>query len=126
VLATLISPGRGGVPVHGRDPLETASTPTGTFRVDGKFVTATMVSSTNDLLVHTEVQYVQNFHGPHALHGAYWHDAWGEKKSGGCVNLSPIDAKRLFEWGEPAVPTDWYGMRSVPEMGPATVVVVHE
>ena len=74
---------------------------TGTFRVDGKFVTATMVSSTNDLLVHTEVQYVQNFHGPHALHGAYWHDAWGEKKSGGCVNLSPIDAKRLFEWSEP-------------------------
>jgi hypothetical protein len=126
VFATLISPGRGGVPVRGRDALETASTPTGTFRVDGKFVTATMVSSTNDLLVHTEVQYVQNFHGPHALHGAYWHDAWGEKKSGGCVNLSPIDAKRLFEWGEPAIPTDWYGMRSVPEMGPATVVVVHE
>ena len=48
-----------------------------------------MVSSTNDLLVHTEVQYVQNFHGPHALHGAYWHDAWGEQKSGGCVNLAP-------------------------------------
>src|SRR6202042_2522332 len=56
VFATLISPGRGGIPEGGKDPLETASTPTGTFRVDGKFVTATMVSSTNDLLVHTEVQ----------------------------------------------------------------------
>ena len=43
VFATLISPGRGGIPEDGRDPLETASTPTGTFRVDGKFVTATMV-----------------------------------------------------------------------------------
>jgi hypothetical protein len=126
VFATLISPGRGGVPVPGVDPLETASTPTGTFRVDGKFVTATMVSSTNDLLVHTEVQYIQNFHGPHALHGAYWHDAWGEKKSGGCVNLSPIDARRLFLWSEPPVPEDWYGLRSVPEAGPATVVVVHK
>jgi hypothetical protein len=125
VFATLISPGRGGAPISGRDPLETASTPTGTFRVDGKFVTATMVSSTNDLLVHTEVQYVQNFHGPHALHAAYWHDAWGEKKSGGCINLSPIDAKRLFAWTEPPMPADWYGLRSVPEMGPATVVVVH-
>ncbi len=124
IFATLISPGRGGVPEDGRDPLETASTPTGTFRVDGKFVTATMVSSTNDLLVHTEVQYVQNFHGPHALHAAYWHDAWGEKKSGGCVNLAPIDAQRLFAWSEPHVPDDWYGMRSVPAMGPATVVVV--
>jgi hypothetical protein len=125
VFATLISPGRGGIPEGDRDPLETASTPTGTFRVDGKFVTATMVSSTNDLLVHTEVQYVQNFHGPHALHAAYWHDAWGEKKSGGCVNLAPVDAKRMFEWGEPPVPAGWYGMRSVKEMGPATVVVVH-
>ena len=57
---------------------------------------STMVSSTNDLLVHTEVQYVQNFHGPHALHAAYWHDDWGEKKSGGCINLSPRDAQRLF------------------------------
>jgi hypothetical protein len=126
VFATLISPGRGGTPIPGKDPLETASTPTGTFRVDGKFVTATMVSSTNDLLVHTEVQYVQNFHGPHALHAAYWHDAWGEKKSGGCINLSPLDAQRLFAWTEPPVPPDWYGLRSVPEMGPATVVVVHQ
>ncbi|APR87408.1 Hypothetical protein A7982_12757 [Minicystis rosea] len=126
VFATLISPGRGGIPEAGKDPLDTASTPTGTFRVDGKFVTATMVSSTNDLLVHTEVQYVQNFHGPHALHAAYWHDVWGEKKSGGCVNLAPIDAKRLFEWGEPPVPKDWYGLRSLPEFGPATVVVVHK
>ncbi len=125
VFATLISPGRGGIPSTGKDPLETASTPLGTFRVDGKFVTATMVSSTNDLLVHTEVQYVQNFHGPHALHGAYWHDGWGEKKSGGCINLAPVDAQRLFGWTEPRVPDDWYGMRSVKEMGPATVVVVH-
>jgi hypothetical protein len=124
VFATLISPGRGGVPVGDKDPLETASTPTGTFRVDGKFVTATMVSSTNDLLVHTEVQYVQNFHGPHALHGAYWHDAWGERKSGGCINLSPLDAQRLFAWTEPPLPEGWYGQRSLPELGPATVVVV--
>jgi hypothetical protein len=126
VFATMISPGRGGIPEKGKDPLDTASTPTGTFRVDGKFVTATMVSSTNDLLVHTEVQYVQNFHGPHALHGAYWHDVWGEKKSGGCINLAPIDARRMFHWTEPTVPPDWYGLRSLPEFGPATVVVVHK
>jgi L,D-transpeptidase catalytic domain len=126
VFATLIAPGRGGVPVDGRDPLETASTPTGTFRVDGKFVTATMVSSTNDLIVHTEVQFVQNFHGPHALHGAYWHDAWGERKSGGCVNLSPMDSKRVFGFTEPELPEGWYGIRSTPEAGGATVVVVHK
>jgi len=125
VFATLISPGRGGIPYEGKDPIETASTPTGNFRVDGKFVTATMVSSTNDLLVHTEVQFVQNFHGAHALHGAYWHDAWGDPKSGGCVNLSPIDAKWLFAWSEPTLPEGWYGLRSVPEAGPVTAVAVH-
>jgi hypothetical protein len=126
VFATLIAPGRGGVPYGDTDPLETASTPTGNFRVDGKFVTATMVSSTNDMIVHTEVQFVQNFHGPHALHGAYWHDAWGEQKSGGCVNLAPLDAKRVFEWSEPAMPEGWYGIRSVPDAGAATVVSIHK
>jgi hypothetical protein len=125
VFATLISPGRGGVPVPGKEPIETASTPTGTFRVDGKFRWATMVSSSNDNIVHSEVMYVQNFSGPHALHGAYWHDAWGEPKSGGCVNLSPIDSRWLFEWSEPSGPDGWQGLRSSPEAGPATVVVIH-
>jgi hypothetical protein len=125
VFATLISPGRGGIPFPGKDPLETASTPTGTFRVDGKFVTATMVSSTNDDLVHTEVEYVQNFHGPHALHGAYWHDRWGEPMSGGCVNLAPVDAKWLFDFSEPKMPSGWYGLRSTGDFGPATWVILH-
>lgn len=124
VFATLIAPGRGGTPFPGRDPVSTASTPTGTFRVDGKFRWATMVSSSDSNIVHSEVQWVQNFHGPHALHGAYWHDAWGELMSGGCVNLSPIDSKWVFEFTEPALPKDWHGVRSIPEFGPATRVVV--
>lgn len=125
VFATLVSPGRGGLPVPGKDPISTASTPLGTYRVDGKFRTATMVSSTDSNLVHTEVQYVQNFHGAHALHGAYWHDSFGEPKSGGCVNLSPIDSKWLFDWTDPRVPEGWHGLRATREFGPPTVVVVH-
>ncbi len=88
-------------------------------------MTATMVSSTNDNVVHTEVQYVMNFSGPHALHGAYWHDAWGEPKSGGCINLSPIDAKQVFAWADPPMPAGWHGLRAVPELGRSTVVKVH-
>ncbi|MEZ4313216.1 MAG: L,D-transpeptidase, partial [Polyangiaceae bacterium] len=125
VFATLISPGRGGVPFPGLDPVSTASTPTGNFRVDGKFLWATMVSSSNSDIVHTEVQYVQNFHGPHALHGAYWHEVFGEPKSGGCVNLSPIDSKWVFEFTEPALPAGWHGMRSTDQAGYATIVSVH-
>lgn len=125
VFATLISPGRGGVPRQGIPAIETAATPTGRFRIDGKFVTATMVSSTNDKIVHSEVQFVQNFSGPHALHGAYWHDAWGEPKSGGCVNLSPIDAKQMFAWTDPPVPEGWHGLRASRDAGRSTVVVIH-
>ncbi|MFP6686108.1 MAG: L,D-transpeptidase, partial [Polyangiaceae bacterium] len=104
VYATLISPGRGGLPTPGVPTLDTAATPTGQFGVLGKYLTATMVSGSNAKLVHAEVQFTQNFDGPYALHGAYWHDRWGEKKSGGCVNLAPIDAKRMFEWTEPRLP----------------------
>jgi hypothetical protein len=126
VFTTLISPGRGGLPAPGIDPLRTASTPVGTYQIDGKFRTATMVSSSSADIVHAEVQYVQNFHGAHALHGAYWHDAWGEPKSGGCINLSPIDSKWLFDWTEPKVPEGWHGLRSMPDFGPPTIVIVHK
>jgi hypothetical protein len=124
VYATLISPGRGGLPVPGRPLISTASTPVGTFRVDGKFLWATMVSSTDSSVVHSDVMYVQNFHGAHALHGAYWHDAWGELKSGGCVNLSPRDSQWLFHWSEPRLPPGWHGMRSVAAFGKPTIVRV--
>ncbi|MBK8252998.1 MAG: L,D-transpeptidase family protein [Polyangiaceae bacterium] len=123
VFATLISPGRGGIPFPGKDPVSTASTPIGNFRVDGKFLWATMVSSSNSDIVHTDVQYVQNFHGPHALHGAYWHNVFGEPKSGGCINLSPHDSKWVFEFTEPSLPKGWHGMRSANEVY-ATIVSV--
>ncbi len=123
VYATLISPGRGGTPVPGKDPLETASTPTGTFKITGKFATATMVAP--DEFIHTDVPWTQNFSGPHALHGAYWHDDWGSKKSAGCVNVSPIDGKWLYEWTEPRVPAGWHGVRWRPSKEPATSFVLH-
>ncbi|MBI4953641.1 MAG: L,D-transpeptidase [Myxococcales bacterium] len=132
VYATLISPGRGGMPYPGLDPVSTASTPVGQFAVTGKFLTATMISSSDSNIVHAEVQYTQNFSGPHALHGAYWHDAWGEKKSGGCVNLSPVDARRIFAWTDPPLPLGWHGVRADvaghaggPDAGRMTVVYIH-
>ena len=79
-----------------------------------------MVSGSNAKRVHAEVQFTQNFDGPYALHGAYWHDRWGEKMSGGCVNLAPIDAKRMFEWTEPRLPPGWHGMRTAQHFGDLT------
>ncbi len=46
------------------------------------------------------VPYVLYFDGDRALHGEYWHDGLGFKRSHGCVNLSPVDARWLFDWSE--------------------------
>ena len=84
-----------------------------------------MTSTTNDALVHTEVNWVQNFHGPFALHGVYWHDRFGELRSAGCLNLSPKDAKRIYDWTDPKVPADWYGARAFGKEGESTMMLVH-
>ncbi len=34
------------------------------------------------------------------IHGAYWHDKFGQRWSNGCVNLSPAQAKKLYMWSE--------------------------
>lgn len=124
VYVTLTSSGRGGTPHGDRDPVETASTPTGTFGINGKFATATMESPVK--IVHSDVPWTQNFSGPHALHGAYWHDNWGSVMSAGCINLSPRDARWLYEFTEPPVPPGWHAVRHVPRYGAQTRLIVHE
>ena len=122
VFVTLMSPGSGGPPHGDRDPLETASTPTGWFTITGKFVTATMIAP-NDL-VHSAVPWAQNFSGPYAIHGAYWHNDWGQPKSGGCINLSPQDAQWMFEFTEPEIPPGWHGVRWLPKLEPSTRLII--
>jgi L,D-transpeptidase-like protein len=123
VFATLISAGSGGPPHPGRALLETASTPTGTFKINGKFATATMVSRSEQ--IHSAVPWAQNFSGPYALHAAYWHDDWGELKSGGCINVSPLDGRWLFyEFTEPRMPENWHGLRWLPSLEPSTTLII--
>lgn len=122
VYATLISAGRGGTPFGGKPPLETASTPLGSFTITLKMATATMEGPTE--LVHSDVPWVQNFTGPYSLHTAYWHDDWGNPASAGCVNLSPEDARWLFDWSEPKLPPGWHAIRREPG-GNGTQVILH-
>jgi len=123
VFVTLISPGRGGAPHGTQNPILTASTPVGRFAVSGKFVTATMDAP--DGATHTDVPWTQNFSGAHAIHAAYWHDAWGERVSGGCVNISPADGLWLFQFSEPTLPAGWHGIRSDARFDPMTIVMIH-
>jgi hypothetical protein len=50
------------------------------------------------------------FEGSYALHGAFWHDRFGQVRSHGCVNLAPEDARWLFRWTTPLLPAGWHGV----------------
>lgn len=125
VYATMISAGRGGGPVEGRDLVSTASTPKGRFEISSKLKTATMESSGGPI-VHGDVPWTQNFSGPHAIHAAYWHDDFGTLKSAGCVNVSPQDGKWLFEFTEPKVPEGWHAVKYLSRYGETTRVILHD
>lgn len=60
-----------------------------------------------------------------AIHGAFWHNAFGEKRSHGCINVLPEDAKWIFRWTTPYVSLQQSEMRmSLPDHG--TIVVTKE
>jgi lipoprotein-anchoring transpeptidase ErfK/SrfK len=72
-----------------------------------------------------DVPYVQFFEGSYALHVAYWHDVFGIARSHGCINLSPIDGRYLFNWSDPQIPEGWHGALADTD-NPGTIVIVHE
>ncbi len=45
-----------------------------------------------------DVPWVMYFDGGISLHGTYWHDGFGYRRSHGCVNLSISDARWVYEW----------------------------
>lgn len=120
VFATLVSTGRPG-PGH--------ATPTGTFRIWVKLAEDTM-----DDLERTDqesnyaiegVPWVQYFSEGIGLHAAFWHDQFGTRRSHGCVNLSPRDARRLFAFTAPALPAGWDAILTT-DASRGTVVRVRE
>jgi hypothetical protein len=56
-----------------------------------------------------------------ALHTAYWHDQFGTRRSHGCVNLAPRDARWLYFWSDPQVPPGWTMTAGMPE-APGSIV----
>jgi L,D-transpeptidase catalytic domain len=120
VYATLISSGEAGL----EDPKHTTATKRGIFRIHTKHITATMSSDElGESFELRDVPYVEYFDKEgYALHGAYWHDRFGIPRSHGCINLSPEDARRIFYWTDPQLPTGWHGVLQ-PLTG--TVLFVH-
>lgn len=122
VFATLVSTGRVRDP---EDPLRDMRTPTGLFRITSKHVTHTMDGdhAADGPYSIEDVPYVMYFQLAYALHSAFWHDGFGRPRSHGCVNLSPHDARWLFQWAGPTLPTGWHAVFPRPE-NPATWVNV--
>ncbi|RKG90163.1 murein L,D-transpeptidase [Corallococcus terminator] len=105
VYATLISSGSPGT-----------DTPEGLFRVWVKFAEADMTGSMGNASYRVAtVPWTMFFEGDFALHTAYWHDRFGEPVSHGCINLAPKDARVLYGWTTPDVPTGWSMAHAMPD-----------
>jgi hypothetical protein len=104
VFATLVSTGKGkpGTPL---------GTPKGTHRLWIKLLTSDMDNLEDENASRyyrmEDVPWVQYFSKGVGLHGAFWHRSFGQVRSHGCVNLSPLDAERLFWWTAPHLPAGW-------------------
>ncbi len=100
VFTTLVSTGR------------RTRTPLGSFRVWAKIAATDMRSRPRDSYHYQlwDVPWTVFFKGAYALHGTYWHSRFGHRKSAGCVNLSPRDARRLFQFMGPKLPRGWWAV----------------
>jgi hypothetical protein len=98
----------------------------GLFRIWGKFEKDRMQGGATaaDYYDLANVPWTMYFYQGYALHAAYWHDAFGEPRSHGCVNLSPIDAQWFFNWAGPVMPEGANSVRSSAQ-NPGTWVWVH-
>ncbi len=90
VFATLISSG-----------LPKWSTTEGLHKIWDRYELVKMsgASGQPDFYYLPQVPYVMYFNKEEqALHGAYWHDGFGYRRSHGCVNMSMTDAQWAFNW----------------------------
>jgi len=104
VFATLVSTGRG-------NDGSTLATPRGIHRLWVKLRGSNMDNLDDESAAENyaiqSVPWVMYFERGYGLHGTFWHRAFGNKHSHGCVNLTPLDAERLFGWTSPKLPPGW-------------------
>ena len=93
IYATLVSSGSSYFPTR-----------PGTFHVWAKLdagkMSGTYLPDRRDYYFLEDVPWILYYDGDRALHGAYWHDNFGLRSSHGCVNLSPLDARWLFNFAQ--------------------------
>lgn len=102
-----ISSGKSYDPVTG-EIVDTYATPAGTLFTYWKIISKNMTAGNESAGYSTPAVPWCTFvaTGGVAIHGAFWHNAFGEKRSHGCINVSPEDAKWIFRWTSPYVSLD--------------------
>ena len=117
VFATLVSTGR--PPWY---------TPKGLNRIWIKLQAGDMqggIVERGDYYALQDVPWIMYFNRDVGLHAAYWHDRFGYPSSHGCVNLSPLDAKWLFDWATPQLPFPHSSHVYASQNNPGTWVYVY-
>ena len=99
-------------------------TVTGSFYIYARFPKKTMKSTglrpgEKGYYEVKDVPYAQYFHEGYAFHGAFWHNAFGQPASHGCINLATQqknarqgineDAGWLYQWASLGVPVVVHG-----------------
>ena len=103
------------------------STPKGTFNIWYKTRNQSMIGGSKTLGTYYNLANVPNnmfFYKGYAIHGAYWHNNFGQPMSHGCVNSPLANAATIFEWAGPVVPEGQNAVRASAD-NPGTRVLVH-
>ncbi len=97
VFATVISSG-----------MAESTTDEGLFKVWARLISDSMSGFAGQAEAYAlqHVPWVVYFNGEQSLHGTYWHDSFGYRRSRGCVNLTISDARWVYEWMLAARPND--------------------
>jgi len=113
-----VSSGRIHDPVTGLVTDEYA-TPRGTLLTHWKIMSKNMTAGSESAGYSTPaVPWCTYIQGGVAIHGSHWHNAYGDPRSHGCVNVLPEDAKWIFRWSYPFVSLDaGEERRNLPEHG---------
>ena len=102
-------------------------TPPAVYRLRSKASLTKMGAEESEAAYYlvSQVPWATRFRSGLYFHAAYWHDDFGRTKSHGCVNLSPRDAKWVYDWTTPTMPAGWSELE-VPLEGAMIVRVYDE
>ena len=89
--------------------MEKNGTPLGLYQIYDKNIGWDLASADGaaEPYYMEKVPFVMHYYPRYAVHTAFWHDNFGTPASHGCINLSPKDARAVFELLLPDLPQGW-------------------